>query len=419
METCTLDGRVYRLHAISLPPSDGEQATISCLLNPDLIPLLPNPLPPTCPPPSTSTSNRASPPNFSILQTAHKGAGIFAARPIEAGELIMREHPALILPTGKFPKEVYDALADRLPEKRRKELLAMANARSKEECESEVEGIVRTNALMLELDVKGVIPEDRREVYGGVYPFVNRANHSCGPNAAIKWDLASLTISLYALRDIAEGEEICKTYVNPALPRATRMSILQKNYRFRCDCPWCNIRRVPCPNPDQGSESAGTEEDFTPSELAQIASSDADRAALGSWIYTHPGYTKWWSDIARPDSLVISSHLSALSLIEKEGLHGLQNLFVEEIAMCYAMLGSLEGFREWGTRVVKLCKVEDPDMARRFEEWLEDPERRVKRWGWRKKQREQQSGKKRTASADDDEAMEGVGSFLFPDEDSD
>ena len=53
----------------------------------------------------------------------------------------------------------------------------MANARNKDECESSVEGIVRTNALMLELDAKGVVREERREIYGGVYPFINRANH--------------------------------------------------------------------------------------------------------------------------------------------------------------------------------------------------------------------------------------------------
>ena len=46
-----------------------------------------------------------------------------------------------------------------------------------EECESAVEGIVRTNALQLELDSKGKIPREEREVYGGVYPLINRGNH--------------------------------------------------------------------------------------------------------------------------------------------------------------------------------------------------------------------------------------------------
>lgn len=193
-------------------------------------------------------------------------------------------------------------------------------------------------------------------------------------------------MSLYALRSIAAGEEICKTYVNPALPRETRMSILSKNYRFTCDCPWCNIRQSPAVNTELESKA----EEFTPEELDRIAASDRDRALLGTWIFTRPGYKKWSTDLARADDLVISSHLEALSLIEKEGMQGLQNLFVEEIAMCYAMLGDLDAFRDWGAKVVKLARVEDPDLARKFEVWLVDPKRKMKKWAWRKRQRERE-----------------------------
>lgn len=168
--TCVLEDRTYTLHTITLPASEcSEESTISCLLDPELIPLLPNPLP--------YAHKPIDNPNFRVQQTALKGAGLFAARDIAAGELIMIEHPALILPTGRFPAAIYDELGNRLPEKRRAELLAMANARSEEECPSPVEGIVRTNALMLELDPRGKIPEEKREIYGGVYPTVNRANH--------------------------------------------------------------------------------------------------------------------------------------------------------------------------------------------------------------------------------------------------
>ncbi|KAF8882159.1 hypothetical protein CPB84DRAFT_1791070 [Gymnopilus junonius] len=369
METCTLGGRLYSLHTISLPPSkeDASQTSISCLLDPDLIPLLPDPLP------CASNPNDAS--LIAVRQTPHKGHAMFAARDIEPGQLIIVEHPALILPSGKFPKEVYDELAARLPEKRRKDLFAMANSRSKES-----------------LDLKGRIDEERREIYGGVYPLINRANHSCSPNAGTKWDLASLTMSFYALRHIPAGEEICKTYINPALPRETRMGILRKNYRFTCDCPWCDIRQsahLNLPEP----------EEFTPEELDRIAASDRDRATLGTWVFTHPGYKKWSTDLARADDLVISSHLEALSLIDKEGMQGLQNLFVEEIAMCYAILA----------KVVKLTRVEDPDLQRRFEDWLVDPERRMKKWAWRKRQREQLSKRK----DHDDAVIEDVDAFQF------
>jgi hypothetical protein len=127
--------------------------------------------------------------------------------------------------------------------------------------------------------------------------------------------------------------------------------------------------------------------DFTPVELAQIAASDNNRALLVKWIFTHPGYLKWSTDLCRPDDLVITSHLEALALIDKEGLQGLQSLFVEEIAMCYAILGDEVEFRRWGQRVVQLSRVEDPPLAAKFEEWLKDPPKIIKRWAWRKKQR--------------------------------
>ena len=188
-----------------------------------------------------------------------------------------------------------------------------------------------------------------------------------------------MTLSLYALRPIREGEEILKTYLDPALPRATRIAILQKNYRFLCDCPWCNVRKA---------GSVIEDDDFTAAELKLISDSDQRRAALGSWISTHLGYRKWYADLARPDDLVITSHLEALALMEREGMQGMQPIFIEELAMCYASLGDVDEFKKWGERVIALAQVGDPPMGKKFEEWLVDPERRMKKWAWRKRQRE-------------------------------
>ena len=212
-------------------------------------------------------------------------------------------------------------------------------------------------------------------------------NSSCGPNAAIKWNLATLSASLYALRPIQTGEEILKTYIDPVLPRATRVATLLKNYRFSCDCPWCNVVHHSSDNDDSTSNGSTNNLVFSSRELAQIAASDNNRALLVKWIFTHPGYLKWSTDLCRPDDLVITAHLEALSLIDKEGLQGLQNLFTEEIAMCYAILGDEVEFRRWGRRIVQLTRVEDPPLAAKFEEWLEDPPKKFKRWAWRKKQR--------------------------------
>jgi hypothetical protein len=96
-------------------------------------------------------------------------------------------------------------------------------------------------------------------------------------------------------------------------------------------------------------------------------------------------------DLCRSDDAVISSHMAALNLIEQEGMHGLQGLFLEEIALCYAVIGDEEQFKHWGQRFVERCQVEDEEMTREIKGWLETEDRqRWKKWAWRKKQRERE-----------------------------
>lgn len=74
-------------------------------------------------------------------------------------------------------------------------------------------------------------------------------------------------------------------------------------------------------------------------------------------------------------------------------MHGLQGIYLEEIALCYAILGDEERFRMWAERLVRRCKVEDSRLANTFESYLDDV-RRFKRWAWRRVQRKQMQGKK-------------------------
>jgi hypothetical protein len=77
-------------------------------------------------------------------------------------------------------------------------------------------------------------------------------------------------------------------------------------------------------------------------------------------------------------------------LIEQEGMHGLQGIYLEEIALCYAILGDEDRFRMWAERLVRRCKVEDSKLANVFESYLGDV-RRFKRWAWRRVQRKRKS----------------------------
>jgi hypothetical protein len=176
IKTWTSGNQTYVLHTIVLNPSLGvtkeESIVISCLLNPSLVPLLPIPN-------SSVAQNSVQSISYCVLPTPHKGFGMFATRDIPAGELIAVEHPALILPAASLPEEAYNQIGLSLPDKRRAELIAMANSRTIEECPSPVEGIVRTNALALQLEFPKSMENDGPDakLYGGVYPLLNRCNH--------------------------------------------------------------------------------------------------------------------------------------------------------------------------------------------------------------------------------------------------
>lgn len=81
----------------------------------------------------------------------------------------------------------------------------------------------------------------------GLFFWLHLANHSCHPNAffSAKCDSASdgkAKMTLYALRPVNIGEEICISYVDGhtlLASRATRQRRLQHHFGFYCECERC------------------------------------------------------------------------------------------------------------------------------------------------------------------------------------
>ncbi|KAJ6590038.1 hypothetical protein DFH09DRAFT_1359060 [Mycena vulgaris] len=315
------------------------------LLDASMIPLLPKRLHP--PPPEPST------PAFIVADAGSKGAGLFATRDIPAGAVILVEQPLIVVPAiVPFPRkaDAYAALLPRLSQSSRDTLLALTNCKPPSEC-GPIEGIARTNASQIDLPTPPEMSSNVTE-YGGVFPTLSRANHSCDLSTTLKWDLASFSIALYAQRAHCAGEEIHIQYVDVLAPCAVRRAQLAR-YGFTCEC-------VHCVRPD-----------------------DDARAVLGTWP---PRFLPWATDLRRADDAMITANRRALALIEQEGLHALQVPFVEEIALSYALLGDELQFREWAQQVVDLCAGQDPERAEEFAAWMASP-RMFKLWGWRAKQR--------------------------------
>ncbi|KAJ3533417.1 hypothetical protein NMY22_g7343 [Coprinellus aureogranulatus] len=351
----------YVHHVIELSStSPGIQPIkISCLLHPSMVPLLPSP---------TAALTDPDPP-YEILSTPHKGFGMFAKRPIPKGSLILIEHPAYIIPgfaSDDLTTDDYEQVGRSIPPEVYAEVEKMANCRTKEECPTTIEGVARTNALTLGMefppDFDKVDPRPTARHYGGLFLKIGRCNHSCGPNAAWKWDFPSLSSTLFALRDIRQGEEICHTYVNPLQSREERWKKLKPDYRFECDCPWCTL-----PTPEAQAES------------------DRNREYVGMYLQTRPTYSKWSIDPCLPDTFVIDSHLAVSQIIRKEGLDRLIPLFMEEIVRCLAELGDEHEFKRWAGETIKLCHVGNAQLAQELEKILEDPEKNCPTWGRRKR----------------------------------
>ena len=81
----------------------------------------------------------------------------------------------------------------------------------------------------------------------GVYKTAVRLNHSCRPNAEVKFysgydDLSNMSCVLYVTRPIQPGEEICQSYGNVNIrtaDRDVRREALLRNFGFLCKCDGC------------------------------------------------------------------------------------------------------------------------------------------------------------------------------------
>lgn len=100
------------------------------------------------------------------------------------------------------------------------------------------------------------------EVEGsGLYELQSKLNHSCDPNVEICFEKGDHTLSVRALRDIKEGEELCISYISPCdleRSRHSRRKLLLDNYTFFCNCSKCKCQSQD-PDVTSDEEESGEE----------------------------------------------------------------------------------------------------------------------------------------------------------------
>eukprot|EP00058_Branchiostoma_floridae_P023540 XP_002609030.1 hypothetical protein BRAFLDRAFT_84846 [Branchiostoma floridae] len=75
-----------------------------------------------------------------------------------------------------------------------------------------------------------------------LYVDMEHGNHSCEPTAEPSFDESNYVLSMRALRDITEGEELFICYLDECertRSRHSRQKLLRENYLFSCTCEKC------------------------------------------------------------------------------------------------------------------------------------------------------------------------------------
>ncbi|KAJ7188725.1 hypothetical protein C8R46DRAFT_1205863 [Mycena filopes] len=194
-------------------------------------------------------------PAFRLVPVAGKGSGLVSTRALQLGDLVINERPLFVCARGvpvqafahlshaQYLQHAMDQLEkycevgiQRMRPEDKESFMALVNSH-KEDGSGPIVGRVRTNGLWLAGLRPGV--EDETNEYSSVCGLkLTRNLISCSPNCAPRFDMASFSYRLYALRDIADGEELTFQYTDVRQPAAQRNAGLQP-YDFGCDCAAC------------------------------------------------------------------------------------------------------------------------------------------------------------------------------------
>ncbi|PBK64330.1 SET domain-containing protein [Armillaria solidipes] len=296
---------------------------------------------------------------FETRRAGSKGLGLFARCGIPAGSIILVEHPLIVMPrTSSATVSNISCLLSEVYLKERTEFMNLANSHP---LDDPLKAIMQTNRLLIDLPVD----DPELAAHHAVFLKISRCNHSCSPNAHWKWDPASFSLTLEAVRDIGPREEITIQYIDSTVDREQRLDKLRTWYNFDCLCPSCTLPR----------ESI-IHSDFAREELSHLTE-----------LMPVVSFEKWCASEELSDDYMIRMHQRALELREAEGLQLFESRkHVDAIAMCYGALGDVGMFRYWTEKAMDLRAPSYVGECVVLDQWMTDP-RRFPVWGWRNRRR--------------------------------
>ncbi|KAK0433415.1 hypothetical protein EV421DRAFT_1741566 [Armillaria borealis] len=274
---------------------------------------------------------------YTIRDVPGAGKGMFAAKDLAPGDLILRERPVVVIPeviptvNGDASRaSQFIALAvQNVPPKEKEAFLQLHDCKN---FSDKVKGIIDTNAMNI-----GRLPGSFEGCFAGVALGLSRINHSCAPNAICTWHTPSFTFNITAFKPIKAGEQIFISYLtqNEILkPRAARIKTLQDKYAFTCKCSSCSL-------PKKESKSSDGRRAFLLAVQEKLGSSENE---LEAWI----------KDRTLPDDHVIKRSSLVMETMEREGVfnNGLWRYYYAMVCKAHCALKNELRAREGAEKIV-------------------------------------------------------------------
>lgn len=165
-----------------------------------------------------------------IKPADEKGLGVFADEPIPAGALILTDNPII-----KIQKQPYDVTEEDIAGQ-----LELLNLEKRAEYMSLSPGRETDESIGLRILKSNQFATSR--AWPCVCLRLSRFNHSCIPSAEWNWNESKGKFEVYAIRQIAEGEELYFCYHGrfDAMTREQRQRVTESAWGFTCTCRACS-----------------------------------------------------------------------------------------------------------------------------------------------------------------------------------
>jgi hypothetical protein len=270
---------------------------------------------------------------YIVAEAGEKGLGAFATQEFHRGDLILADPPLLIVDKpdhGGIVTQRNVAIAvQKLSHAEKKSFASLKNAHSgSQRCGNPIAGIYSTNAFAA----------GNRTA---ICVAASRFNHSCSPNARYSWHTASGRMRIYALQEIAIGQEIFVSYLSGRHVYGSCHNDRQeqlKRYAFTCACVACSL------------------------PLMEQVVSDTRRMEVARIWESVPCY------MPHQTADRLTAIIRAIRLLKEEGYAADADDFTNDAAAICACHGDWESVRYWATKTYETRVAEFGEDSQRAAE---------------------------------------------------